>query len=159
MLWIPPGFAHGFLTLSDGAGAIVQHRCAVCHRPGEAGPFALLTHADVAGRTAVLRQVIEEGRMPPWGAAGPVGMFQDDRRLVMPLGFSLPLGALFFAAFWGVFGVRLAEPLFVGLTPGFVGLYQINVRVPEGVPTLDDFDLSIEYNNQPSNRVKIATQR
>lgn len=48
---------------------------------------------------------------------------------------------------------------FAGLSPGFVGLYQINVQVPQGVPTLDDFDLSIEYNNQASNRVKIATQQ
>jgi uncharacterized protein (TIGR03437 family) len=51
------------------------------------------------------------------------------------------------------------QAAFAGLTPGFVGLYQINVQVPEGVPTLDDYDLSIEYNNQPSNRVKIATQQ
>lgn len=48
---------------------------------------------------------------------------------------------------------------FAGLTPTFVGLYQINVQVPVGVPTLDDYDLSIEYNNQPSNRVKIATRQ
>ncbi len=48
---------------------------------------------------------------------------------------------------------------FAGLTPGFVGLYQINVQVPQGIPTQDEYDLSIEYNNQPSNRVKIATQQ
>ncbi len=48
---------------------------------------------------------------------------------------------------------------FAGLTPGFAGLYQINVQVPQGVPTLDDYDLTIEYNNQPSNRVKIATRQ
>ena len=36
-------------------------------------PFPLLRYADVAGRTAVLREVIEQGRMPPWTAEGPVG--------------------------------------------------------------------------------------
>ncbi len=51
------------------------------------------------------------------------------------------------------------QPLFAGLTPGFVGLYQINVTVPPGVPTLDEYDLSIEYNNVGSNRVKIASQQ
>ncbi len=60
----------------------------------------------------------------------------------------------------GLFDSSIAQQAdFAGLTPTFVGLYQINVRVPQGVPTLDDFDLSIEYNNQPSNRVKIATQQ
>lgn len=48
---------------------------------------------------------------------------------------------------------------FAGLTPGFVGLYQINVQVPQGIPTQAEYDLSIEYNNLPSNRVKIATQQ
>ena len=44
----------------------------------------------------------------------------DKDRLVMPLGFSLPLGALFFAAFLGLFGIRVAEPLFVGLVVGYL---------------------------------------
>ena len=44
----------------------------------------------------------------------------DKDRLVMPLGFSLPLGALFFAAFLGLFGMRVAEPLFVGLVIGYL---------------------------------------
>lgn len=68
-------------TWSGEAAAIVHRRCAGCHRPGEAGPFSLLAYEDVAGRTAVLREVIEQGRMPPWTAEGPPGMFQDDRRL------------------------------------------------------------------------------
>ncbi len=48
---------------------------------------------------------------------------------------------------------------FAGLTPGFVGLYQINVQVPQGVPTDDYYDLTVEYNSQASNRVKIATRQ
>ncbi|MFM8980747.1 MAG: redoxin domain-containing protein [Planctomycetia bacterium] len=68
-------------TWAGEAAAIVHRRCAGCHRPGEAGPFPLLAYEDVAGRTAVLREVIEQGRMPPWTAEGPQGMFADDRRL------------------------------------------------------------------------------
>lgn len=69
------------VTWSGGAAAVLHRRCAACHREGEAGPFPLLTFADAAGRTAVLREVIEQGRMPPWTADGPEGMFLNDRRL------------------------------------------------------------------------------
>jgi uncharacterized protein (TIGR03437 family) len=50
------------------------------------------------------------------------------------------------------------EALFAGLAPTFVGLYQINAIVPQGVFVSEALDLSIEYNGTPSNRVKIATQ-
>jgi peroxiredoxin len=68
-------------TWSAGAGAILHRRCAGCHREGEAAPFSLLAYEDVAGRTAVIREVLEQGRMPPWTAEGPPGTFLDDRRL------------------------------------------------------------------------------
>jgi dihydroceramide fatty acyl 2-hydroxylase len=44
----------------------------------------------------------------------------DKDRLVMPLGFSIPLGSLFFGAFFLLFGLRVAEPLFVGLVIGYL---------------------------------------
>lgn len=44
----------------------------------------------------------------------------DKNRLVMPLGFSLPLGAVFLGAFHVFFGTRVAEPLFVGLVVGYM---------------------------------------
>ena len=44
----------------------------------------------------------------------------DKDRLVMPLGFSIPLGVLFFGAFVLLFGLRVAEPLFVGLVIGYL---------------------------------------
>jgi peroxiredoxin len=69
------------VTWSDGAAAVIHRRCATCHREGEAGPFPLAAYGDAAGRLAVLREVIEQERMPPWTAAGPIGTFEDDRRL------------------------------------------------------------------------------
>jgi uncharacterized protein (TIGR03437 family) len=51
-------------------------------------------------------------------------------------------------------GIR-AEVLFSGLTPGFVGLYQVNVRVPEGVPS-GKVDLVMGYWVGPPNLVSPA---
>jgi uncharacterized protein (TIGR03437 family) len=50
------------------------------------------------------------------------------------------------------------EPEFAGLTPGFVGLYQINVVVPQGVNRGDRVGVLIGYQNNFSNRVDIAIQ-
>lgn len=59
----------------------------------------------------------------------------------------------------GSFGSTVTvPPLFAGLSPGFVGLYQVNVQVPSGLPAVPDLDMGIDYNNQLSNLVKIAVQ-
>jgi uncharacterized protein (TIGR03437 family) len=50
------------------------------------------------------------------------------------------------------------DPLFVGLTPGFVGLYQVNVVVPQGIPASDAVPVSLQSNDYQSNRVNIAVQ-
>ncbi len=57
-----------------------------------------------------------------------------------------------------LFGTSVPQPAsFAGLSPGFVGLYQINVQVPQGVTALNDLDMSIEYNGAFTNNVKVAT--
>jgi len=50
-----------------------------------------------------------------------------------------------------------ATPAFVGLTPGFVGLYQINVTIPFGLPS-GDSAFSFKVNDVPSNVVQLAIQ-
>ena len=44
----------------------------------------------------------------------------DKDRLVMPLGASLPLGAVFLGAFCLLFGMTAAEPLFAGMVIGYL---------------------------------------
>jgi sterol desaturase/sphingolipid hydroxylase (fatty acid hydroxylase superfamily) len=44
----------------------------------------------------------------------------DKDRLVMPLGFSIPLGLLFFGGFYALFGIVIAEPLFAGMVLGYL---------------------------------------
>jgi len=49
-------------------------------------------------------------------------------------------------------------PDFAGLTPNFVGLYQINVRVPTSVDKGNAVPLYINFGNLVSNRVNLAIQ-
>ncbi len=44
----------------------------------------------------------------------------DKLRLVMPPGASIPLAALFFGAFWLIFGIPTALPLFAGFLIGYL---------------------------------------
>ena len=60
---------------------IIYHSCAPCHRPGEAGPFSLLTYADVRKRGAQIVSVVKRRYMPPWLPEAGHGEFQDERRL------------------------------------------------------------------------------
>lgn len=71
----------GSVTWSRDISRIFQKRCQSCHRPGQPAPFSLMTHADTVGWLAMIGEVIEERRMPPWGASGPAGQFANDCRL------------------------------------------------------------------------------
>src|SRR6516165_4232237 len=60
---------------------ILQKHCQECHRPGEIGPFSLLTFDDAKGRADMIREVVQEERMPPWHPDPRFGHFKNDRRL------------------------------------------------------------------------------
>ena len=64
---------------------IVYEHCGVCHRPGEAAPFSLLTYEDVRKKARQIRVVTESGYMPPWLPAPStdphVSAFEGDRSL------------------------------------------------------------------------------
>jgi len=45
---------------------------------------------------------------------------QDSDRLVMPLGASIPMGVLFYAAFRAVLGTILVDPVFIGFGLGYL---------------------------------------
>ncbi len=60
---------------------IIRQYCAPCHRPGEAGPFPLLSYADVRKRGAQIVAVTERRYMPPWLPEPGFGEFAGERRL------------------------------------------------------------------------------
>jgi len=53
-------------------------------------------------------------------------------------------------------GLQTIKALFAGLTPGFTGLYQVNVQVPPGLIDNDAIQLSLNVANQVSVDVTLA---
>jgi mono/diheme cytochrome c family protein len=56
------------VTWSEHVAPIVYGSCSRCHRPGEAGPFPLLSYQDAKRYAAPIRVVTEARLMPPWPA-------------------------------------------------------------------------------------------
>jgi peroxiredoxin len=71
----------GEITYTKHIATILQTRCQECHRPGEIGPFSLLTYDDAKKRASRIREALVEQRMPPWHADPRHGKFVNDRRL------------------------------------------------------------------------------
>lgn len=68
-------------TFNRDVAPILWERCAGCHRPGQAGPFPLLSYSDSAKRAPLLASVIRSGYMPPWPPKADPGVFEGDRSL------------------------------------------------------------------------------
>ncbi len=71
----------GTITWTKHVSRIFQQRCQECHRPGQVGPMPLLTFEDALSWSGMIREVIEEKRMPPWHADPRHGKFLNDRSL------------------------------------------------------------------------------
>ncbi len=68
-------------TFAEDVAPIFYKNCTTCHRPGGLGPFSLLDYDSTTPKLAKIRGMVMSGRMPPWQAAGPRGVFRNDRRL------------------------------------------------------------------------------
>jgi thiol-disulfide isomerase/thioredoxin len=71
----------GTITYARHVSRILQDRCQECHRPGQVGPFSLLSYEDALSWQDMIREVVEEKRMPPWHADPKHGKFANDRSL------------------------------------------------------------------------------
>lgn len=68
-------------TFSKDVAPILYNNCATCHRPGEIAPMPLLTYQEARPWAKSIREYVASGKMPPWHADEPHGVFLNDRRL------------------------------------------------------------------------------
>ena len=69
------------ITFHQHIAPLLNEHCAPCHRKGGNAPFAVGEYREVYGWRAMIRDVVEERRMPPWGAAAGYGPFSNDHSL------------------------------------------------------------------------------
>src|SRR5580658_1828021 len=69
-----PTFAHDIAP-------IVYRSCSSCHRPGESGPFPLLSYDDTKKFAPQIAAAVRSRTMPPWLPARGFGEFANDTRL------------------------------------------------------------------------------
>src|SRR5580765_5568520 len=87
---IPAVFLGAFCVASAAQSAVTYYReiapillqnCAPCHRPGQSGPFPLLTYDDARRRAGQIAAVTRRRYMPPWLPEPGYGSFLEERRL------------------------------------------------------------------------------
>jgi peroxiredoxin/mono/diheme cytochrome c family protein len=71
----------GPITYAKQVSRILQQNCQGCHRPGQIGPFSLMTYKSAVAWADNIKEVVSEGRMPPWYADPRYGHFSNDRSL------------------------------------------------------------------------------
>jgi hypothetical protein len=78
---VPDVKPSGEITFTKHISRILNQRCVECHRDGEIAPMSLTDYEEVAGWSEMIREVVDEERMPPWHANPEHGEFVNDCRL------------------------------------------------------------------------------
>ena len=68
------------ITFARDVAPILQENCQSCHRPGGMGPMPLLTYEDARPFAPLIRDRVENRRMPPWYIEPGIGIqdFKND---------------------------------------------------------------------------------
>ncbi len=69
------------VTFTEHVAPLLYQHCAVCHRPGQVAPFALLDEAEVRDHAEQIVEVTRSRFMPPWKPVPGHGEFAHDRSL------------------------------------------------------------------------------
>ena len=75
------GVAGAEVTFNGEIAPIVHAKCVSCHRPGQSGPFPLITFEQVRKKSRTIDEVVSERYMPPWKPVNEDVHFANDRRL------------------------------------------------------------------------------
>jgi hypothetical protein len=69
------------ITYYKDIAPLIKAKCATCHKPGDSGPFSLLTYEDVAKRASFVKELVQSRYMPPWKPDNHYVSFANDRSL------------------------------------------------------------------------------
>ena len=72
--------ATGRVTYHRDVVPILQKHCQDCHRPGDVGPFSLLTYKQAVNWAADIKEYTHNRKMPPWKPSAGAA-FHNERRL------------------------------------------------------------------------------
>jgi peroxiredoxin len=75
-----PAVKVGRVTYYRDVLPILQKNCQTCHRPGEVGPFSLMTYRQAVNWASDLKDYTQRGLMPPWKVVEG-GPFHNERKL------------------------------------------------------------------------------
>lgn len=68
-------------TYSKHISRLVQAKCGECHRAQGIAPFSLNSYRQVKGWSKMIKEVVHQRRMPPWGLEPGVGKWANDPSL------------------------------------------------------------------------------
>jgi len=80
LAWAVPSWPQG-VNYGEHIAPIIYGQCATCHRPGEIGPFSLLSYSDVVRHALTIGSVTQTHYMPPWKPEPGWASYRDERRL------------------------------------------------------------------------------
>ena len=63
---------------------VLQKNCQSCHRPGQIGPFSMLSYKEARPWAKAIKAAVSSRAMPPWFADPRYGHFNNDRSLKQP---------------------------------------------------------------------------
>ncbi len=70
----------GAVTYFRDVAPILQKRCQECHRPGQVGPFSLMTYRQAVNWCDDIKQYTSSHQMPPWKIADGI-QFRNERTM------------------------------------------------------------------------------
>ena len=117
------------VTFTKDIAPIVFNNCTVCHRPGEPGPFPLMTYGDLRKRGPMIERVTASRFMPPWHPVEGHGDFVGANRLSE--------GQIALIGQWVNSGMAQGDPAALPEMPEFkegwkLGVPDVVVTMPEG---------------------------